>query len=116
MATLEKDLVVRSGEAAAAPARKLVTLRILRAADLVLLSTRPCRGLALLSSRWHASAYHVFNLSTGEHVSLPTPAHGRLTAAGPGAPGSASTRLRASTRWSGSTSASRRSCAARSTA
>ena len=53
-------------------ARELVTLR---AADLIQMSTRPCRGLTLLSSCWHwqASAYHVCNLTTGEHVSLPAP-------------------------------------------
>ena len=45
----------------------------LRAADLILLKARPCRGLTLLSSLRHASAYHVFNLATGEHVSLPAP-------------------------------------------
>ncbi|KAL6639272.1 hypothetical protein ACP70R_023002 [Stipagrostis hirtigluma subsp. patula] len=60
-----------SGEApAVASARELVTVEDLRAGDLALCGTKPCHGLTLLFQP-RASAYHVCNLSTGEHVSLP---------------------------------------------
>jgi len=42
----------------------------LRATDVVLSGSKPCRELTLLFQP-SASAYHVCNLSTGEHVSLP---------------------------------------------
>uniref|UniRef100_K3YZQ5 F-box domain-containing protein n=1 Tax=Setaria italica TaxID=4555 RepID=K3YZQ5_SETIT len=50
-------------------ARELVTVGNLRANDVVLSGTKPCRGLTLLFQP-SASAYHVCNLSAGEHVSL----------------------------------------------
>jgi F-box interacting protein len=53
-----------------AQARELVTVGNLRASNVVLSGTKPCRGLTLLFQQI-ASAYHVCNLSTGEHVSLP---------------------------------------------
>ena len=59
-------------EDASSPARELVTVGDLRASDLVLSGTKPCRGLTLLYQP-RESAYHVCNLSTGEHVSLPLP-------------------------------------------
>ncbi|WVZ77384.1 hypothetical protein U9M48_025256 [Paspalum notatum var. saurae] len=49
-------------------ARELVTVSNLRARDLVL--SGPCRGLTLLFQPGE-NEYHVCNLSTGEHVSLP---------------------------------------------
>ncbi|CAL5059530.1 unnamed protein product [Urochloa decumbens] len=61
----------------AAPARELLTAANLPATlGLVMSGTRPCRGLTLLHSDLDASACHVINLSTGDHVSLPpvTPA------------------------------------------
>ncbi|CAD6251454.1 unnamed protein product [Miscanthus lutarioriparius] len=51
-------------------ARELVTVGDMRADDLVLSGTKPCRGPTLLF-QLSVSAYHVCNLSTGEHVSLP---------------------------------------------
>ncbi|KAL6888262.1 hypothetical protein ACP4OV_009288 [Aristida adscensionis] len=60
----------QAAAAAAAAARELVTVEKLRAHDVVLCGTRPCRGLTLLFQR-SACAYHVCNLATGEHVALP---------------------------------------------
>ncbi|CAD6342685.1 unnamed protein product [Miscanthus lutarioriparius] len=55
----------------------------MRAVDLVMSGTKPCRGLTLLFQA-SVSAYHVCNLSTGEHVSLPRcPWARRVTADGP---------------------------------
>ncbi|CAN6243550.1 unnamed protein product [Urochloa humidicola] len=53
-----------------ATARELVTVGNLRAKDVVLSGTKPCRGLTLLFQPGE-NAYHVINLSTGDHVSLP---------------------------------------------
>ncbi|CAL5059532.1 unnamed protein product [Urochloa decumbens] len=53
-----------------AAARELVTVGNLRARDVVLSGTKPCRGLTLLFQP-RENVYHVCNLSTGEHVSLP---------------------------------------------
>uniref|UniRef100_K3YZF5 F-box associated domain-containing protein n=1 Tax=Setaria italica TaxID=4555 RepID=K3YZF5_SETIT len=47
-----------------------MTVGDLRAKDLVMSGTKPCRGLTLLFQPGE-SAYHVCNLYTGEHVSLP---------------------------------------------
>ncbi|RLN07771.1 hypothetical protein C2845_PM11G01200 [Panicum miliaceum] len=55
---------------ASSPARELVTVGDLRANDLVLSGTKPCLGLTLVYQPGE-SAYHVCNLFTGEHVSLP---------------------------------------------
>jgi hypothetical protein len=51
-------------------ARELVNVGDMRADDLVMSGTKPCRGLTLLFQP-SVSAYHICNLSTGEHVSLP---------------------------------------------
>ncbi|CAN6230821.1 unnamed protein product [Urochloa humidicola] len=51
-------------------ARELVTVGNLRAKDVVLSGTKPCRGLTLLFQPGEC-AYHVINLSTGDHMSLP---------------------------------------------
>ncbi|CAL4970661.1 unnamed protein product [Urochloa decumbens] len=66
--------------APAPAARELVTVGNLRANDLVLSGTKPCRGLTLLFQP-RENAYHVCNLSTGEHVSLPpcSPARKEIT-------------------------------------
>ncbi|CAL5023219.1 unnamed protein product [Urochloa decumbens] len=53
-----------------ATARELVTVGNLRARDVVLSGIKPCRGLTLLFQP-SENAYHVCNLSTGEHVTLP---------------------------------------------
>ena len=64
-------------------ARELVTVDDMRAVDLIMSGTKPCRGLTLLFQA-SVSAYHVCNLSTGEHVSLPhCPWARRVTADGP---------------------------------
>jgi hypothetical protein len=64
-------------------ARELVTVGDMRADDLVLSGTKPCRGLTLLFQP-SVSAYHVCNLSTGEHVFMPPcPWARRVTADGP---------------------------------
>ncbi|PUZ74649.1 LOW QUALITY PROTEIN: hypothetical protein GQ55_1G082000 [Panicum hallii var. hallii] len=64
------SLKFRAQQDASSPARELVTVGDLRANDLVLSGTKPCRGLTLLYQPGE-SAYHVCNLSTGEDVSLP---------------------------------------------
>jgi hypothetical protein len=51
-------------------ARELVTVVNSCAKDLVLSGTKPCGGLTLFFQPGE-SAYHVCNLSTGEHVSMP---------------------------------------------
>ena len=79
------------GEAAA---RELLTVGNLRATDVVLSGSKPCRELTLLFQP-SASAYHVCNLSTGELVSLP-PCVGPWC---PRAPGWGSTRRPPSTGW-----------------
>lgn len=64
-------------------ARELVTVRDMPADDLVISGTKLCRGLTLLFQP-SVSAYHVCNLSTGEHVSLPPcPWARRVIADGP---------------------------------
>ncbi|XBH72279.1 hypothetical protein VPH35_099617 [Triticum aestivum] len=55
---------------AIAAARELLTAGDLAGEHLVLSGNRPCRGLTLFFDV-RLSEYHVFNLSTGEHVSLP---------------------------------------------
>ncbi|XP_051190297.1 F-box/kelch-repeat protein At3g44120-like [Lolium perenne] len=52
-----------------AAARRLLTVRNL-AAEYVVLSRKPCRGLTLVMEA-SSSEYYVFNLSTGDHVALP---------------------------------------------
>jgi hypothetical protein len=65
-----KSTTPQNGSSSPAAARELVTVVNLRAKDLVLSGTKPCRGLTLLFQPGE-SAYHVCNLSTGEHVSMP---------------------------------------------
>ncbi|KAI4984579.1 hypothetical protein ZWY2020_017209 [Hordeum vulgare] len=57
------------GGAAPTTARQLLTVGNLAGEHLVL-SGKPCRGLTLVFDV-RLSEYHLFNLSTGEHVSLP---------------------------------------------
>ncbi|KAL6628938.1 hypothetical protein ACP70R_028703 [Stipagrostis hirtigluma subsp. patula] len=63
-----------SSDEASASASELVAVE--NAKDLALSGTKPCHGLTLLSEL-SASAYHVCNLSTGEHVALPPCARAR---------------------------------------
>ncbi|TVU33010.1 hypothetical protein EJB05_24782, partial [Eragrostis curvula] len=59
---------------AVASASELVTVGNMDASHLVLSGTKPCRGLTLLFQLHPCvSTYHVCNLSTGEHVSIPAP-------------------------------------------
>uniref|UniRef100_A0A0E0M4L1 F-box associated beta-propeller type 3 domain-containing protein n=1 Tax=Oryza punctata TaxID=4537 RepID=A0A0E0M4L1_ORYPU len=60
---------VRDGEAPAA-ARELLTADNLSAEHVVLSPTPPCHGLTLIFEA-RAAEYHVCNLSTGDHVTLP---------------------------------------------
>ncbi|RLM80594.1 hypothetical protein C2845_PM12G06550 [Panicum miliaceum] len=62
------SLKFRAQQDASSPARELVTVGDLRANDLVLSGTKPCRGLTLLYQPGE-SAYHVCNLYTRTNFS-----------------------------------------------